>query len=82
MIVIKLSDEDHALLAAANAACTDAGQALTEAHKNNKKAQAAYRKVLDQLKHKHKLDSSHDASDDQQFLIGYPPKPTKDIGSD
>ena len=71
MIVVKLSEDDHTLLAAAYAACEDTQLALTYAHKNNKQAQATYSKVLDQLKLKHKLDSRHDASDDQWFLIGY-----------
>ena len=69
MKVIKLSDEDHTLLVAAHAACDDAEQVLTEAHKNNKQVQATYTKVLDQLKRKYKLKGS--ASDDQQFLFGY-----------
>ena len=71
MKVIKLSDEDHTLLKAAHDACKDTEQALAQAHKNNKQAQATYSKVLNQLKLKHKLDSSHAASDDQRFLIGY-----------
>jgi hypothetical protein len=70
MKVIKLSDEDHTLLAAAHTACKDTELALAYAHKNNKQAQATYSKTLDQLKLKYKLEGK--ASDDQQFLVGQP----------
>ena len=70
MKVIKLSDEDHTLLKAAHDACKDTEQALAQAHKNNKQAQATYSKVLNQLRLKYKMQG--EPSDDQQFLVGYP----------
>ena len=76
MKVIKLSDDDHTLLAAAYAACEDTQLALHYAHKNNKQAQATYNKVLNQLKRKYELVGS--ASDDQQYLYGHYDKPAEE----
>ena len=70
MIVVKLSDNDHTLLAAAHAACKDAEESLSQAHKNNKREQAIYSAVLEQLRLKYKMVGS--PSDDHRFLIGRP----------
>ncbi len=80
MKVIKLADDDHALLKAAYAACEDAEKAMDQARENYyTHAMTAYSKVLGQLLHKHKLDGS--ASDDQQFLVGQTVKPA-DLATD
>lgn len=77
MKIVKLSDSDHTLLAAAAAKCAETEAALDEAFKLNKAAQTDHQKLLSQLMHKAKLQDGG-ASEDNRYLYGSPVGPPED----